>query len=379
MAATGFHTADELNALLPGTLPGLLGLQITAHEPGRLDAALDVRPDLLAPNGYLHAATVVGLADTACGLATRALLPEGATGFTTIELKSQLPRHRARGPDHHRGHQRARRADDAGLGRRRDRRRTGEDDRAVPLHPVGALAALNATSDWRVTPVWRGDTQSVRLAPHPSRGGAPWPWPARIPTSRSRTCRCPSSSSAAGRERPDAPALIDGLKGDVDHPRPARRLRRPRRRQPARPGPAQGRRRRRLLPEHPLVPGGLPRHRRGRLRHVADQLALHARRDRLPAEGLRREDPHHHLAVPGPRRGRGREVAGRRDRRPRRRGGPRRTCSTCSAPTRRRCRSTSTRRTTWSRCPTPAARPACPRASCSPTATWWPTWRRRGR
>jgi 1,4-dihydroxy-2-naphthoyl-CoA hydrolase len=43
---------------------------------------------VLAPNGYLHAATVIGLADTACGLATRALLPEGSSGFTTIELKS---------------------------------------------------------------------------------------------------------------------------------------------------------------------------------------------------------------------------------------------------------------------------------------------------
>jgi uncharacterized protein (TIGR00369 family) len=90
MAATGFHTADELNALLPGTLPGLLGLVVDGHEPGRLTAHLDVRPDLLAPNGYLHAATVVGLADTACGLATRALLPEGAGGFTTIELKSNF-------------------------------------------------------------------------------------------------------------------------------------------------------------------------------------------------------------------------------------------------------------------------------------------------
>jgi uncharacterized protein (TIGR00369 family) len=90
MAATGFHSADELNALLPGTLPGLIGLTVTAHEPGRLDAALDVRPELLAPNGYLHAATVVALADTSCGLATRALLPEGAGGFTTIELKSNF-------------------------------------------------------------------------------------------------------------------------------------------------------------------------------------------------------------------------------------------------------------------------------------------------
>jgi len=88
MAATGFHTADELNDILPGTLPGLLGIVIDTHQPGRLTAHLDVRPDLLAPNGYLHAATVVALADTSCGLATRALLPEGAGGFTTIELKS---------------------------------------------------------------------------------------------------------------------------------------------------------------------------------------------------------------------------------------------------------------------------------------------------
>ena len=90
MAATGFHTADELNALLPGTLPGLLGLVITDHEPGRPEASLDVRPELLAPNGYLHAAVVVGLADTSCGYGTRLALPEGAVGFTTIELKSNF-------------------------------------------------------------------------------------------------------------------------------------------------------------------------------------------------------------------------------------------------------------------------------------------------
>jgi 1,4-dihydroxy-2-naphthoyl-CoA hydrolase len=88
MATTGFLTADELNAMLPGTLPGLLGIVIDTHEPGRLTSHLDIRPDLLAPNGYLHAATVVGLADTSCGLPTRALLPEGSTGFTTLELKS---------------------------------------------------------------------------------------------------------------------------------------------------------------------------------------------------------------------------------------------------------------------------------------------------
>ena len=90
MAATGFRTADELNAILPGTLPGLLGMTITDHEPGRLGAALEVRPDLLAPNGYLHAATVIALADTACGYGCIANLPPGAENFTTIELKTNF-------------------------------------------------------------------------------------------------------------------------------------------------------------------------------------------------------------------------------------------------------------------------------------------------
>ena len=42
----------------------------------------------LASNGYLHAASVVALADTTAGYGCVASLPDGATGFTTIELKS---------------------------------------------------------------------------------------------------------------------------------------------------------------------------------------------------------------------------------------------------------------------------------------------------
>lgn len=38
--------------------------------------------------GLLHAAAVVALADTACGYGCRAALPDGAIGFTTIELTS---------------------------------------------------------------------------------------------------------------------------------------------------------------------------------------------------------------------------------------------------------------------------------------------------
>ncbi len=84
----GNGEVDRLNALSGGHFPGLIGFTVEQVHDDGLSARLVVRPDLLAPNGYLHAAAVVGLADTACGYATRLALPEGATGFTTIELKS---------------------------------------------------------------------------------------------------------------------------------------------------------------------------------------------------------------------------------------------------------------------------------------------------
>ena len=80
----------ELNALRPGSLPGLIGLEITEVLDDGLASRLDVRPELMAPNGFLHAAAVVALADTTCGFGTRLHLPEGATGFTTIELKTNF-------------------------------------------------------------------------------------------------------------------------------------------------------------------------------------------------------------------------------------------------------------------------------------------------
>src|SRR5438552_19150799 len=51
---------------------------------------LSLRRELLGPNGYLHAGTVVALADSACGYGCIASLPDGATGFTTIELKTNF-------------------------------------------------------------------------------------------------------------------------------------------------------------------------------------------------------------------------------------------------------------------------------------------------
>ena len=84
------HSIDSLHERQRGKLPDLLGVRVVALEQGSLSAELTVRSELLAPNGFLHAATVVGLADTACGYACLAHLPEKARNFTTVELKSNF-------------------------------------------------------------------------------------------------------------------------------------------------------------------------------------------------------------------------------------------------------------------------------------------------
>jgi 1,4-dihydroxy-2-naphthoyl-CoA hydrolase len=76
------------NGRSPGHLPGLLGVEIVEVGQGLLRGQLTILPHHHAPNGFLHAATVVALADTGAGYACLAHLPEGATGFTTVELKT---------------------------------------------------------------------------------------------------------------------------------------------------------------------------------------------------------------------------------------------------------------------------------------------------
>jgi uncharacterized protein (TIGR00369 family) len=83
-------TPEYFNARSQGHLPGLVGLQIVKISAEAVESRLPVRPELMAPNGFLHAASVVALADTSCGYGCLALLPEGAGGFTTVELKSNF-------------------------------------------------------------------------------------------------------------------------------------------------------------------------------------------------------------------------------------------------------------------------------------------------
>ncbi len=80
-------TVDQANALCEGTLSGLIGMSLTSLAAERVTARLEVGPDLLAPNGYLHGSAVMALAETACGFGTTlSLTPERRGRFATIDL-----------------------------------------------------------------------------------------------------------------------------------------------------------------------------------------------------------------------------------------------------------------------------------------------------
>ena len=87
---THANQAAEYTARQQGLLPGELGLEWQEVANGRAAGRFAVRRAHMAPNGFLHAASVIALVDTACGYGCTASLPDGASGFTTIELKTNF-------------------------------------------------------------------------------------------------------------------------------------------------------------------------------------------------------------------------------------------------------------------------------------------------
>ena len=83
-------TPEKLNRRSGDNLPAWFGMKVVEVGEGLVAMEYVIRPQFLAPNGYLHAGSVIALADTAAGYATIAHLPEGATNFTTVELKSNF-------------------------------------------------------------------------------------------------------------------------------------------------------------------------------------------------------------------------------------------------------------------------------------------------
>ncbi|MDG2521000.1 PaaI family thioesterase [Caulobacter segnis] len=82
--------SQQLTQAQAGSLPDLLGLQWLDAQRGYVKGRFEVKQHHMAPNGFLHAASVIALADSACGYGCVVSLPEGATSFTTIELKSNF-------------------------------------------------------------------------------------------------------------------------------------------------------------------------------------------------------------------------------------------------------------------------------------------------
>ena len=152
------HPPEFWNQRGIGKLPGHLGMVVNAVAAGELRAFIAVQAHHLAPNGFLHAGTLVTLADTCCGYGCVNSLPAGASGFTTVELKSNflgttldghiecVAQRRAPGQDH------------AGLGRGGHAPRKRPHAGAVPLHADGAVPQ----GGWLSSAPWSGC--SIRAA-----------------------------------------------------------------------------------------------------------------------------------------------------------------------------------------------------------------------
>jgi len=82
------NQAAEFTRRQQGMLPGELGLEWEVVANGQAKGSFLATKKHMAPNGFMHAASVIALVDSACGYACVASLPEGASGFTTIELKA---------------------------------------------------------------------------------------------------------------------------------------------------------------------------------------------------------------------------------------------------------------------------------------------------
>ena len=159
-------------------LPGRFGLVVTRIAEGALDAEVALQPWMLAPNGFLHAASVLLLADTTAGYASIAHLPDRAKNFTTIELKSNFLGTVREGTIRDRVPCRAPWPHDPRLVVRRLRRR-GPAHRALSLHPADLVVTAADAVVTKPRPVRAGRRRAGAAAARRRRSATP----------RSTSCR----------------------------------------------------------------------------------------------------------------------------------------------------------------------------------------------
>ena len=84
------RTLDEFNQYGKGFLFNYLGMAFTKVEEDELIADIPLQQHHSGWHGTLHAGTLFALADSCAGYGCVKSLPQGASGFTTIETKNNF-------------------------------------------------------------------------------------------------------------------------------------------------------------------------------------------------------------------------------------------------------------------------------------------------
>ena len=84
------RTLEEFNQYGKGYLFGYLNMVFTKVEEDEVIAQIPLQQNHFGWHGTLHAGTLFALADSCAGYGCVKSLPQGASGFTTIETKNNF-------------------------------------------------------------------------------------------------------------------------------------------------------------------------------------------------------------------------------------------------------------------------------------------------
>ena len=82
------NPTEVIRELMP--LAATLGIRADAYDADKVILSMDWSPSLCTGNGLLHGGAVMALADSAGAACAILNLPEGASGTTTIESKTNF-------------------------------------------------------------------------------------------------------------------------------------------------------------------------------------------------------------------------------------------------------------------------------------------------
>ncbi|MDD9933652.1 MAG: PaaI family thioesterase [Myxococcales bacterium] len=80
----------RLNDFARSKHPGMVGVRLTRCDTEEVTGELVVTDEVIAGTGVLWAPVVITLADWLCAAGTPLHMPEAASGFTTVELKTNF-------------------------------------------------------------------------------------------------------------------------------------------------------------------------------------------------------------------------------------------------------------------------------------------------